>query len=1558
MNRITRKLTIALLAAAAVFGARAEWVAKKDATRVAQQWTRRGGAFGAKLGAGFVERTDEHKTSSGTSFYSVKMYGGGTVFVAGDTDMTPIVAFTSDPTSFATIDRKSPLWALLERRGAIQTNALTQAALAKAATDDSTLKADAARAEVVRKACNDAWRKLLIEEASSSDPVIDRSYAGSDSVYGISTPSDVRVAPLVKTKWEQGNVQNGACANYYTPNGPEPGAFMPGDKNNVVCGCVALAMAQVMKYHSMDHAPWHETYRNLDVTPITRECTWEGRKAFDLTMQGGTYDWDNMTLIPAVESLGEVNRQAIGKLASDCGISVYMQYGEEGSGAFSFDVRGALTEQFGFKNAAFFYDAYGLVSRNNSIALGKAFYASLDAGCPVIVGITGHEVVADGYGFDNGNDYVHINMGWAGESDMWFNLPYLYWHGSEYFMFEDATYNVFPEHDSSYAVLSGRVIDSDGGVVEDATVSVYRAGTDTLVTNLTPNARGIWAAILKAGVYDLRAVSANGLFKSVSEGVVLKTPYTEEVEWNKLGRMIPTVDFTDIENVGNSWGNDLVLEPPAAELWVDGAYVDEYFKLERVIRAAYDVHANDAAAKIVIKVVNPLKFTEPAVVDFDLTIVATNETPSVSSIRRMTSDVKLTVRDGARLFLTNVVFAAANKNNPVVDVKAGSTVAIAGTVDFGCPLSRPAVTTANADGFELAGAIDRTFAIDCAGEMAQFDTFAWASCDFLTASNVCTHIVNPTFHIDDIGAVAYTNAEGEVWLKWDVLPVLPEDAEGYILHDDGTRSYYRHLDRLMREFLELGIDGTVVLNNDGFLSEPFVISNDVVIAAEREGLVIDCAPETGFVINETGRLTVTNLTFVNYIGDHALIKVSGKTTSDGRTVLGHGYLELQSGAGFRNITGLAGKISGAVTLEKGGQALVRDGVTFDSCTAYGKRDVAQPTDAHGGAVYVGNKGSKLVLEGGTFRNCSSRTSGGAIYVYTGGVLEMSGAVEFPRDYYHDIWNYGYGNGDEAKNKVDDDIYLMGSMSGFELGGPLESTSPIFVRFGTGAKGKRGTNDVFVASAELLPEEREAAAELFVHGDNDALMAAVVDGEIRWVLKPTDNPGVEPTDTDIQAVVTPADGTGVRYYTSVNEAFESLTCDADIEIRSGGDAFYAHDIVVTNNVRLFSSVDGGGYLFARAYAEGNPDMLIRVRPGATLTMSNLTIQASYTESGDVFTAIQHGVVKVEGGTFVMQGGAMITDNYGDYYYGLDNYYPQWCTGGDRASGAVTVKDGGVFRMESDATLWYCDNYYARGGDGGGAGGALTVDDGDAYLDDGMIAMCWSTRGGVCVGNKGRLHVSGTMVIQMNFGGDGDAAMNVSVDPKGKVFLKGDLDGIVGITAGPYADTNLAGYVSAEYLASGDAAAIRAGANNFINDATGARGAVVTNDIDALIVWSDAITADGYVDPTGGVYRAFASGPTPPPTPPVTPVVTPEPLDVFRMSRAGSAQPGGTEPSANTMTLSFDGAKKGLTYELLSCEKLGDEFKVEAVKTATEDGVIEFESSAEGASKFWKVRTVAE
>jgi hypothetical protein len=90
----------------------------------------------------------------------------------------------------------------------------------------------------------------------------------------------------------------------------------------------------------------------------------------------------------------------------------------------------------------------GANGRNLGTGLAGMITPNLDAEYPVILGIlgrTGHAVVVDGYGYDASTRvkalYHHLNMGWGGHEDIWYNLP----HAGNYDTIPVCIYNIFPE---------------------------------------------------------------------------------------------------------------------------------------------------------------------------------------------------------------------------------------------------------------------------------------------------------------------------------------------------------------------------------------------------------------------------------------------------------------------------------------------------------------------------------------------------------------------------------------------------------------------------------------------------------------------------------------------------------------------------------------------------------------------------------------------------------------------------------------------------------------------------------------------------------------------------------------------------------------------------------------------------------------------------------------------------------------------------------------------------------------------------------------------------------
>ena len=113
---------------------------------------------------------------------------------------------------------------------------------------------------------------------------------------------------------------------------------------------------------------------------------------------------------------------AVATLMKYCGWSVQMDYGPS-SGANSNMVATALKEYFDYNSTTTQW-----VSRSfyTSAKWADLIYHELANNRPVVYGGQssggGHEFVCDGYKYENGTDFFHINWGWGGMSDNYFVL--------------------------------------------------------------------------------------------------------------------------------------------------------------------------------------------------------------------------------------------------------------------------------------------------------------------------------------------------------------------------------------------------------------------------------------------------------------------------------------------------------------------------------------------------------------------------------------------------------------------------------------------------------------------------------------------------------------------------------------------------------------------------------------------------------------------------------------------------------------------------------------------------------------------------------------------------------------------------------------------------------------------------------------------------------------------------------------------------------------------------------------------------------------------------------
>lgn len=200
------------------------------------------------------------------------------------------------------------------------------------------------------------------------------------------------VEPLIQTRWNQSYP-----FNIYTPSG-------------CPTGCVATAMAQVMKYWNYpEHGIGNHSY-------IPRDNPDYGEQFADFNAT--YYDWDSMSTIYGSNNTDNQKR-AVATLMYHCGVSVEMNYAPSASGAATINVAEALKNYFNYSSDVRHLDRSNYAD-SAWIALLKA---ELDSGRPIQYHGSGsgggHSFVCDGY---NSDDYFHFNWGWGGYCDEYYTV--------------------------------------------------------------------------------------------------------------------------------------------------------------------------------------------------------------------------------------------------------------------------------------------------------------------------------------------------------------------------------------------------------------------------------------------------------------------------------------------------------------------------------------------------------------------------------------------------------------------------------------------------------------------------------------------------------------------------------------------------------------------------------------------------------------------------------------------------------------------------------------------------------------------------------------------------------------------------------------------------------------------------------------------------------------------------------------------------------------------------------------------------------------------------------
>lgn len=349
------------------------------------------------------------------------------------------------------------------------------------------------------------------------------------------------IEPLCKTKWSQGSPYNIQCPKFGTSTAPT--------------GCMATAMAQVMKYHN---------YPPIGSGSASYSYSYDG-ESYDNSadFSQSHYQWDKMLNSYNSGQYTQEEANAVGLLMADLGVAIKMKYGKSASGGFTQPLPYGMVEYFGYdkgitigRRQAYTNEAWEQAIYNNIKEQMPVFYMGYGQG-------GGHAFVADGF---DGKGYFHFNWGWSGLSDGYFLLtaldpPALGTGGGTGGGFNDnqvVFLNVCPDK-GTQAVTPSLFF---GGAFETSATSYTRSITTKIkITNSGVATQNNCAATLKKLMPGVKLVS-----KSDASNVQYVTAITSFTE------LQPAQQFTTYEMRSNNFPvGDWIMSPAfrVANVWYD-----------------------------------------------------------------------------------------------------------------------------------------------------------------------------------------------------------------------------------------------------------------------------------------------------------------------------------------------------------------------------------------------------------------------------------------------------------------------------------------------------------------------------------------------------------------------------------------------------------------------------------------------------------------------------------------------------------------------------------------------------------------------------------------------------------------------------------------------------------------------------------------------------------------------------------------------------------------------------------------------------------------------------
>jgi Peptidase C10 family/Spi protease inhibitor len=305
----------------------------------------------------------------GTVAYIIDLDPVGFVAISTETDISPIIAYSFTSNFSMDENPNNILYHMLKLDMQNRLSALGQ-------TDQSVIQANNAK-----------WSQYLAGDKAILADLNSKQQWPDDG------------GGWLDTEWGQDGIYNMSC-----PLDPVTGG-------RCITGCVATAMAQIVNYWQYPASVTFDASDNY----ISVYDPGNGLRTIPIdatTASMTNIDYSGNGLHP--------DDQTIADLMFACGVSVEMFYSDIASGAYVDDVADALTDKFGYVSAEILYPDFD-----------SNFYDVLEGnmkvGFPVELAIfwadgsSGHAIVCDGFSDDD--SFYHLNMGWDGYFDAWYDLP-------------------------------------------------------------------------------------------------------------------------------------------------------------------------------------------------------------------------------------------------------------------------------------------------------------------------------------------------------------------------------------------------------------------------------------------------------------------------------------------------------------------------------------------------------------------------------------------------------------------------------------------------------------------------------------------------------------------------------------------------------------------------------------------------------------------------------------------------------------------------------------------------------------------------------------------------------------------------------------------------------------------------------------------------------------------------------------------------------------------------------------------------------------------------------